>query len=502
MKPLAVTRVGSYLTALALGGLTLALSAAHPSASAHTVPVPAYGGTLERVAAAPKAIMTGRLASPARGAAAPGREELFWAYDFAARAYYRIPATLRHTSDVSRIYVENGRSVPLAAVGQLAELFEDQVYPRLRNRFGHEPEPGIDGDRAVTLLLLDVRDPYWHGTAPFTYYAGYFDPTNQYRQADLDRSAPAAGLRSNEREMVYLDVAPTIAGSTAMRQTLAHEFAHLITWNYDGDEETWLSEGLSELAIHVAGLGHPDEHVAGFLAEPERRLTSWSGQAADYGRVYLFLLYLYEQAGRAAEAGQIAAAGWPRRLVEHPGQGLAGLADTLPLERPLAELFRDWAVALHLDEETLADGRYGIAGLDLGGAGLPFPASTHHGAFPVLDEHHVMDAWSLRADRFVGARGDVDIVLAPGGALCAAAVAAHTYARRLGASTVLPACTDGQRALGWTIPRLGPDGLTATITVVAANAADEPLAIDLSALPPLGGFGWSPTPLLLPFLRR
>jgi hypothetical protein len=472
-------------------------------AAAHPAPGPAYSGSAELAAAATAlAALPRRVGNPAQADPTPSREALFWAYDFGAKDYYRLRATLRHTSDICRIYVEDGRNVPLAAVKDLAELFEDQVYPRLRNRFGHEPEPGIDGERAITLLLLDVRDPYWHGSPPYTYYSGYFDPTNEFRQADLDEAEPGGRRRSNEREMVYLDVDPTLPQSTALRQTLAHEFTHLITWNYDPGEETWLSEGLSELAVHVAGLGHPAEHVAALLAAPETSLVTWSGGAADYGKVYLFLLYLYEQAERAGEAGQLDAAAWPHQLVEHPGHGLAGLEATWPVARSLAEVFRDWGVALYLDDDTLGDGRYGFVDLGLGKGDYPFPAATTRTEFPLLGSRQVLDPWTVRADRFVAGRGDVDIVVAPGGAACGAAVASPTYARHLGTSTVRPACTDGSQALGWTFAGFHAGGQTTAITVVLANAQSTPLTVDLSVLPPAGTFGWAPLPVLLPFLRR
>jgi hypothetical protein len=500
-------RAGPWVvTCLLLVGLAFAVwpgPVRAAGARPRPAPPPALSGSAERATASVALAHLPRPSgAPEQADPLPSREAIFWAYDFGTKDYYRVQATLRHASDLCRIYVENGRSVPLAAVSRLAELFEDQAYPRLRNRLGHEPEPGIDGERAVTLLLLDVRDPYGHGTAPFTYYAGYFDPTNQFRQADLDAAGAPGNRRSNEREMIYLDVDPTPPGSDALRQTLAHEFAHLITWNYDPDEDTWLSEGLSELAVHIAGLGHPAEHVAGFLAAPESSLVAWSGQAADYGRTYLFMLYLYEQAERAGAAGGIDATAWPRRLVEDPGHGLASLAATWPLDRPMAETWRDWAVALHLDDDSLGDGRYGFASPELGAGAFPFAAATSHPGFPVLDERHALPPWSVRADRLVGLRGDVDLVVAADGAACAAAVALPTFVRQPGSATVLPACTDGGRALGWTFTTAVGGGRPVALLAIVANAGEVPLSVDVSALPPAGSFGWAPPPLLLPHLRR
>lgn len=443
-----------------------------------------------------------------QGALAAGDDEMLWAYDFATHGYYRTRATRVHSSAVLNLYVEQGQAVAPATLASLAALFEDQVYPRLRNHFGHEPEPGIDGERAITVLLLDIRDPYGAGRAPHTLYAGYFDPTNQYAQSDLDGNPELSRRRSNMREMLYLDVAPSDPESLAFRQALAHEFTHLITWNYDADETHWLSEGLSELGVHVAGLGHPVEHLEAFLRDPEGSLVTFDNSARDYGKVYLFMLYLQELAERAAAAGDPRAARWPKTLVQHPGPGLASVQATLPVSRSLRELFRDYAVATQIDDPGLSDGRYGFDSLELGEAAdgrRSFRAMAAHtrAVYPLHEEPITLAPWSIRTDRFVAGRGDVDIIVSAPRATCAAAIGLGSLGRPApGTARVQAACSEGEQpALGWSFADFRTRGSTAVILAVTANATDDPLTLGLSALPPLGRLSWAPS-LYLPIAVR
>lgn len=477
--------------------------------AAPNLPTSAASGTSTLIAAVQHSV-PGDAPWPRANTSSPAdsRDALFWAYDFAARDYYRLRATLVHSSDISRIFVEGGRTVAPAAVAKLAVAFEDQIYPKLRNRFGHEPEPGIDGQRAITLLLLDVRDPFGVGVAPYTYYAGYFDPTNQLPQARLDADPALTGRRSNELEMVYLDVAPTVPGGPAQLQTLAHEFAHLITWNYDADEETWLSEGLSELAVYVAGLGHPADHVAAFLRSPGNSLVQWAGTDADYGMAYLLLLYVYEQAELAVQRGDVTAAGWPRYLVENPDNGIAGLRDTLPVPRTLEGLFRDLAVALQLDDSTLADGRFGFLSLRLGESSLegqrfPALATPLRSNYPIEEAVLEMAPWSIHGERWVDGPGPMDISLSPSAPLCAALLDLPTYRHPSpGRAMVRPACSGTDLpAVGWTLDDFRSGGETPAIQLATANASSEIVTILLSALPPIGSFRWY-WPLHLPLAVR
>jgi hypothetical protein len=324
----------------------------------------------------------------------------------------------------------------------------------------------------VTLLLLDVRDSYTQGGPQ--YVSGYFLPVTQFRQADLDAGRTAH--RSNETEMVYLDVDPTVPSGATIKQTLAHELQHLVAWNHDRDEDPWLDEALSELAVRVAGLGHPEGHVRAFLAQPGGTLTDWSGAPADYGRGYLFLLYLLER--READPT------WIADLVADPQNGLASLAAAHGGDDALESLYSDFAVALYHDDQDSHGGRYGFASLDLGGA-YPLPgaylvdlaAAGRH----VAQAHTELSPWSFAAFRTeLGPRG-LALRVTPSQATCIAA-ASRTHAASGQVSALEHKCVGRATAAEWSYaPATG--SRDALVQAIVANTAGTDLALNVEAGP-------------------
>ncbi len=115
----------------------------------------------------------------------------------------------------------------------------------LDERVFGEP-PNVDGDGITDVLILDIRDDFDQNTNP-AWLAGF---------------VTAADLSSvgNNRDILYLDTEPTLRllGIVEMEQTAAHEYQHLIHFNYDRDEFSFINEGLSEWA----------EVLCGYLARP------------------------------------------------------------------------------------------------------------------------------------------------------------------------------------------------------------------------------------------
>jgi hypothetical protein len=58
--------------------------------------------------------------------------------------------------------------------------------------------------------------------------------------------------RSNEREMIYV-TSSYLNDLELFGQLLSHEYQHMIHWNHDLSEATWVNEGLSLLAEEVNG---------------------------------------------------------------------------------------------------------------------------------------------------------------------------------------------------------------------------------------------------------
>jgi hypothetical protein len=422
------------------------------------------------------------LSSPATSRITTAREqERFWAWDFHKEQYYVVEATLRHVSPTSWIYSEDGAEVSGLAVARLAETFEDRVLPVLRDRYGSEPSPGVDGQAAVTLLLLDVRDDLYHEQAPYTYVSGYFDPANQAPATALvaDTEPPESGAASNGREMVYLDIHPTDPEGPIVGQTVAHEFAHLIGWAYDPDEEAWLSEGLAQLAIHVSGLGHPSEQVRAFLADPETPLLDWQGEVRDYGKSYLWLLYLYEQFD-GGEGGALA------HWVRDPGNGMASLMAGVAAPRPPDALLRDFGMALHFDDSEHGDGRFGFRALEIdpraavdGPAFQPAAARRH----AVNDgqgepESESLAPWTVRADHFDAAGSQLEVALDPSGPACLGAGWRDAPGRGA-ADGFESTCMAAERPTSWLL-RVSAGG---GVRTVVAHVGEQPLELRALAAP-------------------
>jgi immune inhibitor A len=267
-----------------------------------------------------------------------GDEGVFWVSNWNTNENRQITAMLAHKSPHLYMWVEKGAEVDVAALQSSADYFETQTYPTNRAVFGEEWSPGIDGD--VRLHILHARG-LGEGVGGYFYGA--------------DEVSSLAYPHSNEREMFYVDMDNITVGGDYYNGVLAHEFQHMIHWYQDRNEETWLNEGFSELAVLLNGFD-PGVRQNLFLSNPDLQLNDFEYEengGAHYSASYLFALYLWEQFG----------ADITRAIVAEPGNGAAGIEAAIsqqPNGRDFVSLFADWAVALYLDDPEVRDGRYGF----------------------------------------------------------------------------------------------------------------------------------------------
>ena len=90
--------------------------------------------------------------------------------------------------------------------------------------------------------------------------------------------------------------------SYVYESTVAHEYQHLLHTEMDGQEESWINEGLSMMSEYLCGYPLSTSHMAWFMATPDNSLTIWGDQGginilADYGQVLMFMLYMYDHYG-------------------------------------------------------------------------------------------------------------------------------------------------------------------------------------------------------------
>lgn len=300
--------------------------------------------------------------SIAAAAAAPrvGDRVKFWGLDFGGYdgndrsiQHYRLTATLKLITEHAYVYVEDGAPASARSISRLGQVFEERILPPEHKYFGTPWTPGIDNDPRVTLLVMSLnspggaRDPLGL-TGPTV--GGFFNDEDEYPNDDRHPY-------SNEREMVTLNANLDVS-SPLVLEVLAHEYQHLIHWNYDRGEELWVNEGLSVVAPTLAGFGVTLQSAFGnavlaFGLDYDNSLTQWGdrGQDAimsDYGAAGLFFLYLGEKYGGPETFS---------RIVHRPEHGIEGvLAGLKDAGHPIqfAELFTHWAVA-NLADDTRVD---------------------------------------------------------------------------------------------------------------------------------------------------
>ncbi len=211
----------------------------------------------------------------------------FYVFDFVQEDTYTIAAEKVGEGTHCYIYLERGQSVDSSVVESLASAFDDAIYPGVTAAFGSEPNPGVDGDSKIYILLMDIVD----GLSGGSYIAGYFDPYNEYSVSD-----------SNRKEIFFMDVDPGIPSSSTFKEVLAHEFQHMIHWEQKTNlrgltDNTWLDEAMSEVAPYFAGYGGSYDRVYTFEIGNNRSdsLTTWSGELADYAVVYMWAQYMVDR---------------------------------------------------------------------------------------------------------------------------------------------------------------------------------------------------------------
>lgn len=260
-----------------------------------------------------------------------------------------VSATLRRVSDHAYFFVEDGAEVADAGLDNAVQTFEEEVWPAVTGAFG-PPALGIDGDPRVAVLHADLGGAV----------AGYV--------SDEDAYPKEAVPDSNQREMVYLNLSVP-PGSASYTRVLAHELQHVIHRRHDVDEETWVNEGLSEVAAGLVGGGQSFYNA--FLDKPDTQLNGWAlldSSTAHYGGAALFFTYLLEQTG-----------GDPEQLAAEPKNGFAGIDAFLESTgemRDAVGLVADWAVANFLNESS---GPYGYRERDVSAASTAEVAAAGEG---------------------------------------------------------------------------------------------------------------------------
>ncbi|WP_235853555.1 M6 family metallopeptidase [Halosimplex salinum] len=299
-------------------------------------------------------------------------------------SYYFKEYTLLSVGDEIEVWVANDLSWPAgdsredptiseSQAESMAEQFDENMYPvesetfgdpvarngteSLLEQLGAVPEDyyetGENSSRTV-LLVDNVRDQNYYDEEYPLYIAGFYSPTIQdYTDRNtitLDAFGWNEVNETNQR--------------TGYEGTLAHEYQHLIHADLDGDETTWVNEGMSDYAEVITGYGVSEGHLSAYEEMPSNSLTNWEDQGAinvlaDYGVAFTWTMYLDDQYGRE----------FISNLASDEANGVESVENTLDevgAKRDFADLYQDFSTAVVTDDiRTPPKDEFHIDGLDV-----------------------------------------------------------------------------------------------------------------------------------------
>jgi hypothetical protein len=301
----------------------------------------------------------------------------FWVTNSVDDRTFQVKATLRGVGDHLYLWVEDGAELADSDIQALTNAFDQHIYNQVRDLWGSEDTPGIDGDPHVYGLFAANL-----GSAVAAYYV-------------RDHTYPKAVVStSNEHEMLFfnLDAIGRAVDTPAVESTSAHEFQHMIRDHLHTNEDTWMDEGFSVFTELYLGFNNSAWTTVNYLYNPGTQLNDFAEdelyRAANYGAALLFITYFYERYGLDAI----------KKLSADPANGLQAVDNTLhAIGQPgVNDFFGDWVLANELLDPTLGDGRYGYKMLpnNLPSA-LPLATVT---TYPYLSAH---PAHQYSADYYV-----------------------------------------------------------------------------------------------------
>jgi hypothetical protein len=278
---------------------------------------------------------------------------------------FKVPSTCRAAGSNCYVFVEDaswtsGR-VTQQAVDSVRIYFDSKtpissakgIYQTDVDAFGNPPN--VDNDPKIIILMMDIQDGY-NGSGG--YVEGYFYSFNEINPANSGYAT------SNFAEIFYLDTKPldlnTTGGLYGGLSTLAHEFQHMIHFNYTssngkpGGDLHFIDEGCSVLA--EVNCGFPIYSQSYYASEPNHYLLDWrvndnTAVLTDYSRAARFFVYMRDQAGMSLFKNIVAS---PLYGVAQIDAGFQAINSTLRF----ADILKNWFIANILDDRTV-DPKYG-----------------------------------------------------------------------------------------------------------------------------------------------
>ena len=251
-------------------------------------------------------------------------------------------------------------------IESLGDELTDQIVAVDEAHYGEIglADPANPESDALVLLAYNVQDERYYDCAATSYTAGYFAPEyindagmNVIVLDSFDWANRTGDQTGNESGQSFL-----------YEGVIAHELEHLLMNYSDAGELSWVDEGLADFAAFLNGY-----HVAGShltyhqVFHRETSLTRWGGGLENYGASFTYFLYLWEQAGGngggdldpdleySGTAGDLLI----KKIFEEQADGMEGVQNAIDEFnaatgsdlRSAEDLFKDWAIAIYLDDE-------------------------------------------------------------------------------------------------------------------------------------------------------
>lgn len=262
-----------------------------------------------------------------------GDQAEFTLLDLDAVESYTVTAEVRAITENAYFFVQVDSPYIGTSLDQVTSDFQNIIWPAVTGAFGEPPTPGIDADPRITILHAELRGA-----------GGYVSGSNEYPEEVAPRSAA--------REMLYIDQAALSEPGAGYNALVAHELQHLVHAGADSSEDSWVTEGLSEVAAEMSG-GSTDG-IWEFLGQPDTQLDYWpyyEDPAIHYAQAELFQGYLLDQNGGRENA---------RELIEEQKDSIAGVEAYLAkYNKRFIDTFGEFVVACLLD---LEDGPFSLPG--------------------------------------------------------------------------------------------------------------------------------------------
>ena len=266
----------------------------------------------------------------------------------------------------------------------------DVIYDTNRSYFGTEPNPASPAKNLAPGLPANWRDadcdrrvhilnfPIDVGSGA-SYTAGYFSSEHEYPNGDGEHESPF----SNEAEMFFMNSLFLDVGDDDYAGVLAHEFFHMIQFGNDYNEETWVNEGMADVAAAVNGFADVVQgHIDSYEAAPDNHLFDWGSGLEDYGQAFLFFDYLFNHYGapEIESTERLESYGLAKLLTRTVPDGATGITKVLRSrsdsllsklspyygsKATFKKVFKDYLVANRIDKPEAAKGQFGYANRDV-----------------------------------------------------------------------------------------------------------------------------------------